>query len=266
MDIFPGTALSEPTSYRHYCIKELRDGLQLLFCKLGLPVSLRSALPQTQFASAQERHLVALGGFYSDQIEISGYKSEQLYMASQTAGEQTPYDYEYLRPLIKEVYGVHCQNAFCYRLRPEYLEQIAADLEDRLLNRDEETLVQKLTGRQFWLDCLAKALPGIETTEKEHLQKKLRSGELPRFSKYLPLFFPYKDMLARFFLPETVEPETGSRIKNNCRSPHLVAAWAKQVLNQNVKMLHLREAIVRVLQLWPMQVKELRKAYTKICL
>ena len=66
--------------------KELRDGLQLLFCKLGLPVSLRSALPQTQFASARERHLVALGGYYSAGIEISGSKSEQLYLASQTPG------------------------------------------------------------------------------------------------------------------------------------------------------------------------------------
>ncbi|NLM22629.1 MAG: anaerobic ribonucleoside-triphosphate reductase [Firmicutes bacterium] len=240
--------------------KELRDGLQLLFCKLGLPVSLRSALPQTQFASARERHLVALGGYYSAGIEISGSKSEQLYLASQTPGEQTPYDYEYLRPLIKEVYGVHCQNALHYRLSPEYLEQIAADLEGRLLSGEEETLLKNLTDRQFWLDCLAKALPGIETTGKAHLRKKLRAGKLTRFSKYLPIFFPYKDMLARFFLPETVDPETGSRIKNNCRSPQLVAAWAKQVLRQNRKMRHLRETILRALQLWPMQVKELRKA------
>jgi len=70
--------------------KELRDGLQLLFCKLGLPVSLRSALPQTQFASARERHLVALGGYYSAGIEISGSKASSFTWPPKRRGSRRP--------------------------------------------------------------------------------------------------------------------------------------------------------------------------------
>ncbi len=231
--------------------RELRDGLQLLFCKLGIPVSLREAVPQSQYASARNRYLVAVGGYYG------GGKGERLDRAVLAPTEQTPYDYEYLRPLIKEVYGLHCKNAGNYRIKPDYLENLVADLESRILSAEEKSMLEKLCSSEFWFKQLAESLPVVKTTEKYHLQRKLTQKVLPRFSKYLPVFYPYRDMLQRFFLPETVNGQTGSRIDNKCQSPALVMDWARCILEKNRRMNALLATIRRSLRLWPVQVKEL---------
>lgn len=240
--------------------KELRDGIQLLYLKLGIPVSLRDTLPQTQFAVAHQRYLVSAGGYYLGNLALSGGKDDRLSEAVAVSGEQTPYDYEFLRGMIRDVYGIFCENAYNYRIRPQYLEDVADDLTSRILEDHEKEAIEQMAGEQFWFDRLTDALPRIQTTERYHLLKKLHLRQLPRFSKYLPVFYPYKDMLSRFFLPETVSDETGSRIDNSCQSPALVMAWARKVLEQNEKMVSLLEAVNRALRLWPMQVRELEEA------
>jgi ribonucleoside-triphosphate reductase len=239
--------------------RELRDGIQLLYLKLGIPVSLRDALPQSQFAMAKQRYMVSAGGYYLGNLALSGGK-DCLSSAAGIEGEQTPYDYSFLRRMIRDVYGIFSKNSYNYRIKPQYLEGIVQDLASRILDDREEAAIRQMAGEQFWFDRLAELLPRVETTERYHLQKKLKAGQLPRFSKYMPVFYPYKEMLSRFFLPETVSDEAGSRIDDNCQSPALVMSWARKVLRQNEKMGALMEAVKRALRLWPMQVRKLEEA------
>ncbi len=236
--------------------KELRDGIQLLFMKLGKPVSIREANSQSQFATAREKYLVAVGGHYCKDLSLSSYKRDRLEECSRQ-GEQTAYDYEFLRPLIKDVYGVHCENAKNFRLKPDYLQDIIEDLTSRILEKEEEEFLHNLTRKKFWMDQLVDILPQVKTTERYHLIKKLNREELPRFCKYLPVFYPYREMLSRFFLSETVNDKTGSRIDNNCHSPGLVMDWAKKILHHNEKMVSLLKTLNRSLQVWPLRVAQL---------
>ncbi|MCL5046224.1 MAG: anaerobic ribonucleoside-triphosphate reductase, partial [Actinobacteria bacterium] len=45
--------------------KELRDGLQLLLAKLGIPATIRDYSPKTNFASAKRRYLISVGGYHA---------------------------------------------------------------------------------------------------------------------------------------------------------------------------------------------------------
>lgn len=237
--------------------RDLRDGLQLLYCKLGIPVSIREDVPQTQFENASERFLVSAGGYCCDKISLSSNKGVKLVESLLVNAEQTPYDYDFLRPLIKEVYGIYWVNAQNYCIKPEYLDDIAQDLKKRTLTEEEKTELIRLTSKDFWLDCLEEVIPTINTTERFHLARTVRAKKLPRFSKYLPVFFAYKDMLKRFYLPEMVNSQNGSCITDRCQSPALVMAWARNILEQNEKMTELIKIIRRTLRLWPMRVRDL---------
>ncbi len=239
--------------------RDLRDGLQLLYCKQGIPVSIREEMPQTQFANASERYLASAGGYYCDKITLSSNKSVKLAELLRTNAEQTPYDYDFLRPLIKEVYGIYCANDHNYRLKPEYLDEVAQELSKRTLTEEEKVELIRLTSKDFWLDCLEEVIPTVNTTERFHLIRAVRAKKLPRFSKYLPVFFAYQDMLKRFYLPETVNMQNGSRITNRCQSPALVMAWARNILEQNENMTELLTIIRRTLRLWPMRVRDLNE-------
>ncbi len=235
----------------------LREGLQLLFYKLGIPVSIRDEVPQTQYATANERCLISAGAYYGDNLALSSYKGEKLTGLSGMRKEQTGYDYEYLRPLIKDVYGLHCSNFDNYRIKPRYIEKLILDLGQRVLTEAETTKIERLTSRDFWLKCLQDALPGIQSTERFHLNRMVQAKKLPRFSRYLPAFYPYRNMLRRFYLSDTVSRQSGSRIRNQCKSPALVMAWAQNVLEQNRKMVALLEILRRSSRLWPIRVRDL---------
>ena len=237
--------------------RELREGLQILFYKLGIPVSIRQELPQTQFATANERSRISVGGYYCDKLALSSKKADRLAELSSIDTEQTPYDYEYLRPLVKEVYGIFSSNAKYFRLKPQYIEELVEDLNTRILTDPEKADLERLTSEEFWLKCIESAIPDIKSTEKYHLARKLKIKELPRFCKYLPVYFAYKDMLKRFYLPETVCEDSGSRIGNRCKSPALVMSWAERILDQNKKMLNLLQILRRSLCVWPVKVKDL---------
>ena len=235
--------------------KSLQEGLQLLFHKMGIPVSLRDEMPVSQFARVNERRLVSVGGSYCHKLALSSDKGRKLAGLAEIEGEQTPYDYEFLRPLIKEVYGVYCENACYYRIKPEYIEKTIQDLKTRILNKEEKRLIEKLSEDVFWFETVKEVIPSVGTTARYHLAKIAKAKSLPRFSKYLPVYFSYKDMLKRFFLPETVVEKSGSRISNCCKSPHMVMAWAKKVLAQNEKMLSLLETLQRAQKVWPIQIR-----------
>jgi ribonucleoside-triphosphate reductase len=239
--------------------RELRDGLQILFCKLGIPVSVRENIPQSQFVWSGERYLLSVGGCYCCHITMSSGKGVKLLQAVRTGSEQTPYDYDFMRPLIKAVYGVHCKNARNYRLTPQYLEEIAIDLKSRILTDAEKAQVEMLAETDYWLNRLKDILSAIDTSERLYLTRIYQAGMLPRFSKYLPVFFPYTDMLNRFYLSGTISLN-GSRITNCCRIPLLVKKWADAILKQNEKMTELLEIISRVTRLWPMKVQDLTVA------
>ncbi len=239
--------------------KNLRDGLVLLFARLSIPVSCREAEPVTNFASARTRYLISAGGAYLKDIMISGSKMDKL--ASQTVTmEQTRYDYEFLRPLIKEVYGIYASNSYHYRVSPGYLQEVLDDLKSRVLNDQEEALIDKLRSNIFWLDCFRQVIADIKTSERFHLQRVISAGELPRFSKYLPQFCLYEEYLSRLYLPQVVDETTCSRISNDCKSPGLIQAWAGKVHSQNNKMKNLIRVIERVLNCYCIQVKDKAEA------
>jgi len=235
----------------------LREGLQLLFYKMGIPVSIREEMPQTQFATANEKCMISAGGYYCDKLSLSSDKADKLISLSAVETEQTAYDYEFLRPSIKEVYGIKCKNTYNYRLRPQYLDELVEDLAKRILSEHELTTLSELSTENFWFNRLEEILPAIKTSERFQLIRKLKAKALPRFCSYLPTYFAYKDILKRFYLPETVKETTGSRISNKCKSPQLIICWAKMILKQNVKMIELMDTIKRARRLWPIRIREL---------
>ncbi|MGQ9557420.1 MAG: anaerobic ribonucleoside-triphosphate reductase [Desulfurispora sp.] len=239
--------------------QELRDGIYLLLTRLGLPASISQEQEvSTNFASAQQRYRLAIGGYYATALTISGTKRADLAELYHVTGEQTPYDYEYLRPLIAAVYGIKCRNAEHYRIKPLYIEELIFDLRSRLLTAEEKELVKKLANEQFWREEIKSILPDISSSERYHLQKLLERGELPRMCKYLPVFLPYADWLERFLLPLDLGMRcAGGRINNNCRSPRLIMRWAGMVLQKNDQMEQLLERLEIARNIRPVRVKQI---------
>jgi ribonucleoside-triphosphate reductase len=238
--------------------QELRDGIYLLLTRLGLPSSLSQSIPQTQFAVANKRYKIAVGGYYATSLDLSGPKGEQLADLYRVTMEQTPYDYEYLRPLIADVYGAHCRNAWQYRLKPLYLEELIADLKARVLSSTEKELIVKICSKDFWLQELARVLPQIITSERDHLKKLVENRELPVKSKYLQVYLPYKQWLKRFLIPEDLGARrNGGRIHDECRSPVLVMRWASAILQKDEAMRDLLAKIKRALNVYPISVNDI---------
>ncbi len=237
--------------------QELRDGIYLLMTRLGLPVSVAQEVPATQFESARERYKIAVGGYYATSLTLSGDKNERLADLYQVTTEQTRYDYEYLRPLIADVYGTKCRNAYQYRIRPAYIEELIYDLKARILKPHEKALIEQLAAREYWLNEIASVLPTIESTERYHLQNLCEKGLLPRFCKYLEVRLNYADFLDRFGMPLYLGMSHNSgRITNNCRSPKLIMRWATKVLEKNSNMEHLLERLERAYQVLPVKVDQ----------
>ncbi|NPV26593.1 MAG: anaerobic ribonucleoside-triphosphate reductase [Firmicutes bacterium] len=239
---------------------ELRDGIYLLLVRLGIPAYMRQYYPQTRFASVCEQYKIAVGGYYATSLSLSGRKGENLADLYRVTTEQTQYDYEYLRPHIARVYGIHSRNAHQYRIRPVYIEELVADLEARRLKPEEERMVTQLANFEFWKSEVEKSLKLVDSTEKYHLQKLLIRDQLPRFSKYLPIFLPYADWLERFMLPQDLGMRAeGGRITNDCQSPVLVMRWAKAVLKKNKEFVELLMILKRALEVYPLGVRDIEE-------
>lgn len=234
--------------------QELRDGIYLLLTRLNITASMGQEMPVTQFASARERYKIAVGGYYATALSMSGKKKEDLADLYRVTMEQTRYDYEYLRPLIAKVYGISCRNAYQYRIKPLYIEELIADLKSRRLSPEERVLVEQLATREYWLNELEKVIPQIESTERHHLKRLLAEGKLPRFSRYLPVRLPYASMLKRFFLPLNLGIAKKGPITNDCRSPKLVMRWASAVLHKDNEINELLTKLERAWELRPVQV------------
>lgn len=238
--------------------RELRDGIYLLLTRLGLPASLSQDVPASQFAYNCDRYKIAVGGYYATSLSLSGYKEEGLADLYRVTTEQTRYDYEYLRPLIAGVYGIECRNASQYRIRPLYIEELIFDLKARILNPEEQSLIEQLASEEFWLDEIKKILPKVESTERHHLRRLCEKKKLPRFCKYLDVKLPYAGLLERFFLPSYLgRPHNSGRITNDCRSPRLVMRWANKILKKNKAMKELLVKLERALEVLPLQVKSI---------
>lgn len=240
--------------------QELRDGIYLLLTRLGLASSLSQYLPLSQFATSHEQYKIAVGGYYATALDLSGEKGESLPGLYRVTTEQTPYDYEYLRPLIAKVYGVHSRNARQYRIKPLYIEELVADLKARLLNPEEEAFIKQLATEEFWLKEIEKIIPKVKTTERHHLRRLCRQKKLPRFCKYLEFKLPYADLLKRFFLPLDLEMRrNGGRMTNDCRSPALILRWASAILEKNNEIRKLLEILSRALEILPVRIESIRE-------
>ncbi|HUW65511.1 MAG TPA: anaerobic ribonucleoside-triphosphate reductase [Spirochaetia bacterium] len=235
--------------------QELRDGIALLLIRLGLPCSVSQSIPCTQFAVAHERYKVAVGGYYATYLELSADKGERLADLYRVTTAQTGYDYEFLRPAIATVYGMSCRSAYHYKIHPLYMEELIADLEARILNDSERSLVEKLASEGFWLEQLAGVVPGIRSTERHHLRRLVQQGKLPDSCKYLPVFLPYTQWLKRFLLPEWLRSgSAGSRVHDQCRSPKLIMRFATAILEKDAAMRDLLTTLRRVFQVFPIKI------------
>jgi anaerobic ribonucleoside-triphosphate reductase len=240
--------------------QELRDGIYLLMVRCGLPVSIDQETPVSQFANARERFKIAVGGYYATSLSVSGRKEENLADLYQVTTEQTKYDYEYLRPLIAEVYGIKCRNAYQYRIRPLYIEELIFDLEYRILKPEEKKHIEQLASKEYWLKQVEKIIPAVKSTERYHLKRLIKNNKLPRFSKYLDVKFPYTQFLERFILPENLGlHRIGGRINDDCNSPLLVIRWANKVLEKNEIMQELLCKLKRAQEILPLQVKSINE-------
>lgn len=235
--------------------QELRDGIYLLLTRLGLACSMNQEIPITQFSNARERYKISVGGYYATALQISGRKREDLADLYRVTTEQTPYDYEYLRPLIANVYGIKCRRAYQYRIKPLYIEELITDLEARRLAAGERKLIEQLSTKEYWFTEIDKVIPHIRSSERHHLKKLLACEKLPRFCKYLAVKLPYVDMLERFFLPLDLGMKpSGGRITNNCRSPKLVMRWAKLILQKDDQINELLVKVERAREIRPVPV------------
>ena len=238
--------------------QELRDGIYLLLTRLGLATSMRQEVPVTQFNTARERYKIAVGGYHATALTISGRKQEGLYNLYKVTTEQ--YNYEYLRPLIAEVYGIKGGNAYEYRITPLYIEELIADLKARRLTPEEKDIVQKLATEDWWIAEINKVIPQIKSTERYYLSKLVAQNKLPRFCKYLPVVLPYADFLERFVLPQDLGlRKQGGRITNDCRSPKLIMRWAKTILEKDKQMNDLLKKLERALEIRPVPVSKIEQ-------
>ena len=237
--------------------KELRDGILLLCYQLSLFASVGEYIPENTFTTTikpQKQYRISIGGKYSQHLTMSSYKKEKK-SNMRVEKEQTPYDYEFMRPLIQEVYGIKAKQSYYYRITPEYLFNILQDLETNILSEKEEKQIAQLSSQEFWINLCHETFDKIQTSSRNYLTNKLYKGELPKSSKYLPIFFNYREMLDRFYLPKVVN-ESRTEISNKCQSPSLVIAWGKKILEQNNKMKQLIELISKSLNVWNIKIED----------
>lgn len=217
-------------------------------------------IPVTQFATARERYKIAVGGYYATALDLSGPKQEALADLYYVTKEQSKYNYEYLRPLIADVYGIECRNAYQYRIKPLYIEELIVDLKARRLNDEEIDLLQQLSSQEYWLEELKQVLPDVKSTERYHLGRLVANEELPRFSKYLSIKLPYQDWLYRFMLSRDLGLRNkGGMITNECRSPRMVMRWAEAILNKNKEMNVLLKKLERAMEMRPIGVDKIQE-------
>jgi len=231
--------------------KELRDGLKLLCAKLGIPCSIREAKqPKTNFAGARPRYLIAIGGVYGQDVSLTGRDTSHL---KDVAIEQTPYDYEWLRILIKEVYGVKGWVSRHYRITPDVIDRLVGDLEKRLSSIDFEQ-VAKIGSEGYLLEVIRQVAARVATTERYHLLKLARKGILPSGTKFFPVLADYAGVLQTLYLPES---RGDFFLKNTVQSPRAVIRWSKLVLEQGAKMYRLLQVLRRCREVLPVRVKEI---------
>lgn len=231
--------------------KELRDGLQLLCARLNIPVSFREdRRPKTNFATSRPRYLISIGGIYARDIALTGKDTAHL---NRINFEQTQYDYEWLRPLIKEVYGIFGWASTRYRITPDFINNLINDLETRL-KRVDMAEVKKLACREYLLEVINRAALNVKTTERYHLLQKVKQGVLPSGTKYFPALADYAAVLDSLYLPHN---RGDFRIKNTEQSPRAVIRWANLVLEQIAKMRELLAILKRCTQLLPVRVKKI---------
>ncbi|ACV61957.1 anaerobic ribonucleoside-triphosphate reductase [Desulfofarcimen acetoxidans DSM 771] len=240
--------------------QKLRDGIFLLLTRLGLMASMSQEIPSAQYAAARERYKIAIGGYYATALNLSGPKQGDLASLYQVSIEQSRYDYEYLRPLIADVYGVDCRNAYQYRIKPVYIEELIFDLKSRRLTGEEEEIIVKLASSAYWFEEVERVIPLVKSSQRHHLRKLLAKGKLPRYSKYLSVRFPYADWLPRFMLSKELGFRNhGGMITSDCRSPEMVMRWARAILNKNLQINKLLIKLERALEIRPVTVDSIKE-------
>ncbi|MHB1127854.1 MAG: anaerobic ribonucleoside-triphosphate reductase [Bacillota bacterium] len=230
--------------------KELRDGLQLLAARLEKPCTIREdETPRSNFDNARKKYLISIGGAYTRDLAVTG---KNITLVQETEKEQTPYDYEWLRPLIKEVLGVNGWMSSHYRITPQVIDGLVQDLEQRLAKINMER-ISTLGSQDCLLEVIRQAAQKIKTTEKYHLLKQVNAGRLPAGTKYFPVLADYAGTLDTLYLPAHRDKFI---LKNTQQSPRAVIRWAGLVKDQACRMNHLLAVLKRCQQLLPLRVKD----------
>ena len=191
--------------------RELRDGIWLLLTRVGVV----SSLSQATLTSSS---LAAVGNYY--RIATSTSKGRDVF---QVLPDETPFDYEYLRPLLKEVCGELFAESGSDGIGPELVHAWATDLAARILTESEQVRLEELVGIR----------PEILTLTG--FEAPLRFGEL----------------FSRLLLTDT----TGSDCEeSSIAATAQVQCWAQTLLTQNEALQDLLSVLQRATQMYPIAV------------
>ncbi len=196
--------------------KELRDGIWLLLTRIGVA----SSISQSSLATANQ----AIAG-HCYRISASGSEKCDVFNVSP---EGTPFDFEYLRPMLHKICGGAYSQALSGPVGPAAVRNWAADLSARVLTPAEQLQLEELAG--------------------------LRPANIPLDGFSQPIAFG--ELFDRLFLPALTGLQENS-IANVEQGT--LQEWANSLLKQNFDLLALLEAILRAGQIYPIAVESVEE-------
>ena len=195
--------------------RELRDGIWLLLTRLGII----SSLSQASFASSS---IAAAGNYY--RIATSTSSGRDVF---QVSPKEAPFDYEYLRPLLVEVYGESFSDNGIDGIGPEQVQKWAMDIGKRILTESERIRLEEIAG----LRPEILPLPGFDIS------------------------IEYGQLFARMFLVE--EPGMTDSEENTSGTSMAATLWARKILIRNEALNNVLSVLQRAAQMYPIAVESL---------
>lgn len=193
--------------------RELRDGIWLLLTRLGVLSSLSQATLETA-------SMAAVGNYY--RIATAASVGPDIYQVRSTG---TPFDYEYLRPLLSAVCGRDFADGYAGTgaIGPDQVMQWSRNLSERVLTEVEQLRLEEIAGLRPE-NCV---LAGFD----------------------LPVNL--SELSSRLFLAET----TDEAAVGNAADFETIRA--QRILRQNAELGNLLQVLQRASQIYPIAVDSL---------
>ena len=191
--------------------RELRDGIWLLLTRLGILSSLSQA-------SMETASMVAVGNYY--RIATSAVSRQDVY---QVRSAETPFDYEYLRPLLTSVCGASFLDAHAGTISPDQVLQWSLELSKRVLTEFEQSRLEEIAG--------------------------MRPENVVLSGFDIPL--DYQELFDRLLLAE------GTSVIDLASDPGTEQRLAQQLLLQNEALCGILQVLQRAAQMYPIAVESL---------